>query len=493
MNRKQIARMKAQMKTEAVERKATMDSFSNPLAALGLGSSNLLNATQYQLTRLTRDYNLLNTLYRNSWIAKKIINAVPNDMVKNWFSITAELSPEVQDRYTKLEQKTKVREKILEGLYWGRLYGGAAAIMMIDGHEDMLEEPLIVDDVLPGSFCGLMIVDRWSGIYPSIEIVEEITDTAFGMPMYYEVRDVATAEMQRVHHSRVIRFTGRKLPFWENQAEMLWGASELEHVFDELAKRDNTSWNIAALVFQANLLVNKVDGLDQLLSVTDQQMQNDYFNVKSAQNKMRSNTSMMIIGKQDEVSALQYTFAGLNDIYESFMMDVSGAAEIPVTILFGRSPAGMNATGESDLQNYYDNVSRSQETQLKPAIDQLLPVMFMSEFGAVPNDLGIKFNPIKTMSAQEQADWVGKVGETIEKMFTAGIINQKIALKELHELSYNSNLFTNITSEDIENASTDFVDEKALSALIRAQGGAEGETESIQGAEEHLPDIETKV
>lgn len=470
MNRKQqMARKKAQMKGEAVERKASMDSFSNPLAALGMGSNNLMNATQYSLTRLTRDYNLLNTLYRNSWIAKKIIDTIPNDMCKNWFSITAELSPEVMDRYSKLEKNTKIREKILEGLYWGRLYGGAAAIMLIDGHEDKLEEPLIVEEIMPGSFCGLMIVDRWSGIYPSIEIVTDITDSAFGLPMYYEVRDVVTAAMQRIHHSRVIRFTGRKLPFWENQAEMLWGASELEHIFEEIGKRDNTSWNIAALVFQANLLINKVDGLDQLLSVTDQQMQQDYFNVKSAQNKMRSNTSMMIIGKQDEVSAVQYTFSGLNDIYESFMSDIAGAAEIPVTLLFGRSPAGMNATGESDLQSYYDHVSRNQEAQLKPAIDQLLPVMFMSEFGTVPNDLDIKFNPIKSMGAQEQAEWVGKVGETIEKMFTAGIINQKIALKELHELSYNSNVFTNITDEDIENASTDFVDEREMDAFIKSQ------------------------
>lgn len=459
MNKKQIQRRKAEQRAAAVERKTAMDSFSNPLAALGLGSNNLLMSTQYPLTRLTKDYNLMNSLYRNSWIAKKVINAIPEDMVKNWFSITAELSPEQMDRYTKLEQKTNIRAKLLEAMFWGRLYGGAAAIMLIDGQEDILEEPLDVNKVLPGSFCGLMVVDRWSGIYPGIEIVDDITDTAFGLPMYYEVRNTSDSIVQKIHHSRVIRFTGRKLPFWENQAEMMWGASELEHIFDELAKRDNTSWNIAALVFQANLLVNKVEGLDQLLSVSDAQMQQDYFNVKSAQNKMRSNSAMMIIGKEDEVNAVQYTFSGLNDIYESFMMDVAGAAEIPVTKLFGRAPAGMNATGESDMQNYYDLISQKQESELKPAIDQLLPIMFMSEFGAVPKDMGIKFNPIKTMSADDQAALVGKCVDSVEKVFTAGIINQKIAMKELHELSYTTNMFTNITDDDIEKASEDYVDE----------------------------------
>ena len=56
-----------------------------------------------------------------------------------------------------------------------------------------------------------------------------------------------------------------------------------------------------------------------------------------------------------------YSFTGLSDIYESFMMDMAGAAEIPATKLFGRSPQGFNSTGESDLRNYYDMIASLQE------------------------------------------------------------------------------------------------------------------------------------
>jgi len=453
---------KNKYKQQQPQRKQVHDSFQNPLARLGVGTTNLLSATQYPLTRLTRDYNLMNSLYRNSWIAKKIINAIPDDMCKNWYSITAELAPEVQDRYNKLEQRTLVREKIVEGLYWGRLYGGAGAVMLIEGHEDRLEEPLDYDTIMPNAFKGLLIVDRWSGIYPSLEVITNISEPEFGLPMYYEIRDINGTIKQKVHHTRVIRFTGRKLPFWEDQAEVGWGAAELEHVFDELAKRDNTSWNIASLVFQSNVLVNKVNGLDQLNSLVDAQGQQDFYNLKTAQNQMRSNSAMMLIGEQDDITALQYTFAGLNDIYESFMMDVAGAAEIPVTRLFGRSPAGLNATGDGDLQNYYDLIAQQQESVLKPKINKLMPVMFMSEFGYIPDDLGIKFNPVKTPSDEEMAEVVGKKTDSIEKVYTAGIINQKIAMQELHELSYTTNMFTSITDEDIEAAKTDFTDESDM-------------------------------
>jgi len=445
--------------TSQPERKQARDSFQNPLARLGMGSNSLLEGTQYPISRLTKNYNLMNSLYRNSWIAKKIINVIPEDMCKNWFSVSAELSPEAQDRFNKLEQNTLIREKIVEGLTWGRLYGGAGAVMLIAGQEDILDKPLDIESIMPNSFKGLMIVDRWSGIYPGIELITDISNPEFGLPEFYDIKDVNNVLKQKVHHTRVIRFIGRKLPFWEDQTEMHWGASELEHVFDELAKRDNTSWNIASLIFQANVLVNKVDGMDQMLALTDEQAQQDFYNVKTAMNQMRSSSAMMLIGKEEEITPLNYTFAGINDIYESFMLDVAGACDIPVTKLFGRSPAGMNSTGESDLQMYYDMVATQQESVLKPKINKLLPVMFMSEFGQVPEDLGIKFNPIATPSDEKIAEIVGKKVDSIVKVYDSGIINQKIAMSELHELSYTTNMFTNITDEDIEAAGENYIDE----------------------------------
>ncbi|MDQ7094202.1 DUF1073 domain-containing protein [Desulfosporosinus sp. PR] len=433
---------------------------------MGSASSNIISAASYPLTRLSRNYMLLNSLYRNSWICNKIVNIIPEDMMKNGWSITAELKPEETDRISKLEQRTLVREKILEGLYWGRLYGGAGAIMIIDGHEDKLDEPLDYDDIMPGSFCGLMVVDRWSGIYPSLELITDHRDPELGMPMYYEVRDTASDRLiSKVHHSRVLRFTGKKLPFWEEVAEVNWGSSVMEHVYEEMVKRDSTSWNIASLVFQANLLVDKIDGMDQMLAATDPQVQADFYNIKSAQNQMRSNNGMMIIGKDEELSALTYQFSGLNDISETQMMDVAGAADIPVTRLFGRSPAGMNATGEADLQNYYDMISQQQEKDLKPKINKLMPVMFMSELGYIPDDLGVKFNPVQTPSEDKIADIVGKKVDSLSKTFNDGGINHKMYLSELHELSYTTGMFTSITDEDIAKADDSFYTGESLAEM----------------------------
>ena len=456
-------------------RTSAKDTFENQLARLGWTTPNLLSATNYPITRITREYKLLNALYRNSWIAKRIINCIPEDMTKNWFSITAQLTPDQTDRVEKLAYRTKIQEKVLEALMWGRLYGGACAVILIEGHEEFLEEPLRFEDIMPNSFKGLMILDRWSGVYPAVEIINDVSDPDFGLPEYYEIRDVHSNIMQqKIHHTRIIRFMGRKLPFWEELAEIYWGASELEHVFDEIVKRDNTSWNLASLVFQCNLLVNKVSGFDQLTSTQDVEAQRDFYNMKAAQNQMRNNNGMMIIGENDDITAMQYTFTGLNDVYQSFMLDVSGACEIPMTKLFGRAPAGMNATGESDLQNYYDMISQQQNVVLKPKMIFLYKIMFMSEFGAIPKDLGLKFHPVRTSSDDQIADTVSKKVDAIVKAYDSNLITQRCAVSELHELSPTTNMFTGITDQNIADADDKYLQIGAMEQIFENSGPEKG-------------------
>ncbi len=358
----------------------TMDAFSNPLARLGAGTPDVTQFTQYIKQNFTAQYNTLTALYRENWVVKRIIDVIPEDMVKSWYRIKSQLQPDRKQDIRRLERKTRMREKILEGMKWGRLYGGAVAVIVIDGHDDILDQPLELDMVMPGSFKGLIVVDRWSGVSPSLEIVENIDDPEFGLPKYYTISTQGFGLGIRVHHTRVMRFTGRRLPYIEELAETYWGASELEHVFAEIVKYDNTSHNIAALVFAANLKVYKMEGFEQL-STAPQSVQRDLYNTLTLMNWMMNSQGMQIMGEKDSFETHQYSFAGLSDIYEMFMLDVSGASEIPVTKLFGRSPAGLNATGESDMANYYDAIEEKQEADLRAHIERILPILCMLASG----------------------------------------------------------------------------------------------------------------
>lgn len=439
--------------TENNNKRISMDAFSNPMARLGYDTPNLLEGTEYPLVRITQNYTLLNSLYRSHWIARKIIDCIPEDMMKNWITLQTQLEPDEIKRFDKLLRTTRVQKDLLRGLKLGRLYGGAAAVVIIEGHEDILDQPLDYDSIMPGSFKGLIVGDRWIGINPGSETIEDVTNPDFGLPEYYFWgTDQFTT---KVHHSRVLRFTGRELPPIETYTEMLWGSSEIEVVFDELKKRDNTSWNIAQLIFQANLSIFRLDGLGELFAVGDEQAQKDLYNSMTLQNILKSNMGALVLGKDDEYENYQYSFGGLNDIYESFMLDVAGATEIPVTKLFGRAPAGMNATGESDMQNYYNLIEQRQSSQLEPILDKLLPILFVSEFGAIPDDLDYVFNPIETPSDDDLANIVDKKANIIINAYNAGLISQRTGMKELRQMSDSTGMFTNITDEDVDNADSE--------------------------------------
>lgn len=443
-----------------VRRGTALDGFSNPLARLGAGTPNLLDSTQYVMSRMTNDFGTLNAMYRDSWIVRRIVDIIPADMLKNWITITSGLVPDLIKKIDVELRRTQLIQKIQEGLCWGRLYGGAIGIMLIKGQgsPEQLAMPLALEEMVPGDFKGLMILDRWNGVSPSSELVDDISDPEYGLPDAYIVTDPVDGTMTRVHHTRCIRFVGNNLPYWEKQAELYWGASVIESVFDELKKRDNVSWNIAQLTFMANLRVLKMNDIGQTLAATDPQSQAELYRTLTAQNWLMSNMGIQIMDAADGLETHQYTFGGLADCYQQFIMDVSGAAEIPVTKLFGRSPSGLNATGESDLQNYYDMIGEKQESILRPILNKLLPPFMVSMFGAVPDDLDFDFNPVSEPSDKERMELAKTGTDNVVAALNAGMISKRTGLQELKQQSERTGVWTNITDEDIEKAPDEIED-----------------------------------
>lgn len=453
MKKKSKARRLTNDAGRNVGRKLTLDEFVNPLARSGAGMPNLLEATEYPLTRFTQNWQVLNSLYRSHWVVQKIINTIPQDMMKNGYDFQSDINPDQIQKISKVIRQTRLHSKILNGLYWGRLYGGAAGIIMIDGEADRMDEPLDLDRVMPGAFKGLLIMDRWSGIIPSADLITDITDPDFGMPEYYEVTLPEGQGVIQLHNSRVCRFSGREMPYLEKLAENYWGTSEMEHVFSELKKRDNVSWNIALLTFMANIRVMKMDGMEQLMAYGGGKQQEALYNTLEGLNMMLNNNGIQILGKDDSYESHQYTFSGLGEVYDRFMMDVSGACGIPVTKLFGRSPAGMNSTGDADMDNYYDTIEQSQESQLRPVLDKLLPIVCMSALGAVPDDLDYIFNPVRRPSNDEKQSLGSQQTAAVVQAYTAGLVSEKTALRELQGSSKLTGMWTNITDKQIEAAS----------------------------------------
>ncbi len=169
------------------------------------------------------------------------------------------------------------------------------------------------------------------------------------------------------------------------------------------------------------------------------------------ENRLRTSFGIQLLSKDDSLENHPYSFTGLSDIYEQFMMDMAGAAEIPATKLFGRSPAGMNATGESDLRNYYESIAQMQERMLRPALEKLVPIEAVSALGYAPNDLEIIFEPVMTSSPEARANIMNTMSQPVIQAFEKGLISRESAIEELKARGSSMGFWTKVHMENISN------------------------------------------
>ena len=258
--------------------------------------------------------------------------------------------------------------------------------------------------------------------------------------------------------------------------DMYWGESEVEALYKDVVAHDNVSANMAALTFQANVNTMEIKGLEQLFSIGSGQAQRRFWNVMQAQSVLRSNYGTQLVEQGTKLTNTQYHFNGLKEVYESMCLNLCGASHYPMTKLFGRSPSGLNSTGESDLTNYYDYVDSQREAKLRPALQKLLPVLAMSAWGYIPGDLELSFPPLWTPTAKELADIAKSKAEAITSAYTNGLMNVDTAQKELRKLEEETGMFGSITDEEIAaNAGKSYQDMTALrDPLMGLELGGEG-------------------
>jgi len=378
----------------------------------------------------------LENMYRGSWLAKKIVNAVADDMTREWLHCMFD-GEELGTTIEQAEKRFALKRKINEALRWSRLYGGATII--IGTRDKDLAKPLDVKNVRQGDLRYLHVVDRWR-LSPAGSLNRDLESPNFGMPDSY----VLAESTVQVHHTRVLRFNGEKLPYFAWLRNAMWDDSVLQHVMDSLMNCDTTTQAIATMMFESNVDVVKSEGLADVLARKDgEAVLTKRFQVAAL---LKSFNRMLLLDGTESYEKKQNSFANLDKVIQQFMIDVSGAADIPMTRLFGTSATGMNATGDNDVRNYYDMVSAKQEAELRPQLEYLYEVLVRSELGHMPDDFRFDFNPLWQLSEKDQADVEKARAERDEKYINLGVVSETLVAKELKERG----TYRNMTDDDIE-------------------------------------------
>ncbi len=438
------------MATARIGKVRYKDSFQNFAARLGIGTDSMASQATYGFNPISRNRVQIEFMYRGSWIVGKAVDCVAEDMTRAGIDISGDIGPDRIDQMHNRLHDMAAWQRLNDTIKWARLYGGALAVILVDGQD--VNTPLRTDTVGKGQFKGLMVLDRWM-VMPSLDDPVTEYGPSLGMPKFYFIDQSAPALVgERVHYSRVIRIDGVELPHWQRMAENGWGMSVIERLYDRLVAFDSATQGAAQLIYKAYLRTYKINNLRKViaaggpaLDVLSQQM--------DMVRKYQSSEGLTLLDGEDEFDAHPYTFAGLDAILLQMGQQLSGAIDVPLVRLFGQSPAGLNATGEGDYQQYQLGIGAQQERRLRAPVSVILDLTYRSEFGErPPNAMGFKFNPLKQMSETEKATAASTIATAIVNAYGEGIIERATALKELRQSSEVTGVFSNVDDQQIKDA-----------------------------------------
>jgi phage-related protein (TIGR01555 family) len=114
-------------------------------------------------------------------------------------------------------------------------------------------------------------------------------------------------------------------------------------------------------------------------------------------------------GMQVDVKSLPASFGSVPELVIAFIQFLSAAWDIPATRFLGQSPTGMNATGQSDLENYYNMVQTFRERRVVPRIKEIMELLAIQEYGIkqgsmIADDMTIEFKNLWNIDPKEEAE-----------------------------------------------------------------------------------------
>ena len=386
------------------------DTFTNFLSGLGVTGRDKMTAHRYTRQLWSRDQ--LEASFQSDWIARKAISIPPQDSTRQWRAWQAEA-----DQIEKLEateNRLRVQLKLQEALVKARLYGGCCIMLGVDGNMEMELKPESIKKD------GLKFLHVLAPHQLAVQnLIKDVTSPYYGQPEFYGLND-ETGKMGnvRIHPSRMVRLIGLDPP--DPMANYGWGDPVLQMINDAVASAGTVQQSIAAMISEAKFDVVKIPGLTEIFSTTEGTSR--LVKRFSEANVAKSVINAVVLDGEEEWQRIGVDFTGMPEIMQMYMHIAAGAADIPATRFLGQAPSGLNATGESDLTNYYDRIKSDQELRLSPALEKLDIAIQMSSLGKYDENIFYEWNPLWQLGEAEKATIAKTKADTAAVDASTGLI-----------------------------------------------------------------------
>lgn len=448
-------------KKDKKQNKTHNDSFVNTFANIGVNDKPSMTGLQY--TNDLKSYQLAE-LYQNNGVAKRIVDCVVDDATRDFIKT----DPIIIDELKRL----KARQHISDACKKARLFGNSLLVAIVDDRQT-LDTPLNLLKI--NKIASFVVFDSRKFIVNVDDIDNDVFSATYSKPKYFSIY-TSTGSMLRVHASRCHLFSGDTAVRMTSANKALHGISVLQVCYNALKNYDILQLSTVNIVTDFVQVILKMNDLDMKMS--HEGMQGQIQNRLTLLDQSRSVANTILIDAQGEdYEKKSSNISGLSDVFDKYIEVICAATGIPATKLFGKSPSGFNATGLSDIKNWYDVVSAYRSDDIEPVLDWIFEIFkhqkawatkpdeeqFRWSFSSLITPSDVEIADLKLKTAQMQSIYMDRGGldprEAWQKTNGTGTFIPDIITEEVEE---DSELPEDIEEEDVVDEELDIEETNAL-------------------------------
>lgn len=436
--------------------------FQNPITGQGTNKDRH-TFTQAVEARLL-DRSELDALYMH-WLCRRVVDYVADEITRVGWMVqlgkdsNSEAIPGIDQAFRDLYAE----EVVNEALKSARQNGGSAILMYVeDGRRP--DQPINWNAI--EGISGIESIDRWY-LKPKVQF----PIGRLSRPSMYElqIEDIDGGQQQDIHPDRILRIPGRRLPLRLQQLNDGWDLSELQLIFEAVARYTTGQSSVLQVLQDLDVFVHKIKGLAALLASGKKQTVIDRLEVNNiARSQYRG---YAVDADKEEIGFQSRTCSGLGDILGSLRDELVGATGFPATILFGESPKGIGATGRSEERDFSRTIESYRDRTLRRSLMTLSRVILMSKSGPtngkVPKEWYVNFPSLFVLNEREQADLRARVAAADYRYWVMGVVTSaEIAMSRFGGAEYSTDTNLDMTYREPDGTLND----DKIEELLRVQG-----------------------
>jgi phage-related protein (TIGR01555 family) len=387
------------------ERATRMDDWQNASTHLGTALDKATKSRYHR--RMAKNDQELEALFDFDDMAHTLVTAEPEGMLRKGFEVKLD-DLEATSRLDDQLETLGLHSTLLEALIAEGVYGGAAILIGADDGQTV-DKPLVIERVRSVKY--LVFVDP-RDLVPRTHYNDPLSPKfgkaeTYDMGSTHRVEGGSTAGTRTVvHESRFVLFFGGKCSTALRRERQGWGASKIDRAYKALQIFSDNWASASHIMADGAQGVYSMKGLIKMLGGPHKNIALE--RMRQVDRSRSVARAMFLDGDEESFERKDTTKSGLPEMLDRTSHRLAASARMPVSVLMGREPSGLNATGEMDMRSWYDQLASGQKHNLTPKIRRIVRILTAADDGptggVIATKIDVRFPPVWTPTPKERAE-----------------------------------------------------------------------------------------